>query len=323
MRTRPAGARHADTARARTKVLLAFAAIYFIWGSTYLGIHYAIETIPPLLMAGARFLAAGGLLYVWARGRGAPRPAGARWRDALVVGGLLFLGGNGALVWAQQRVPSGVAAVLVATVPVWMVLLAWLWRGGTRPGGRVLLGLVLGLAGIVLLVGPGRLAGSSRVDPLGALVLVAGSLSWAAGSLHPAGRRLPTSRFLAPAMQLLAGGLLLLVAGTLRGELGAFGVSDVSARSLVAFAYLIGFGSIIAFSAYVWLLRVSAPARVATYAFVNPIVAVLLGWAVAGEALSLRIGAAAAVVVAAVVLVTTGAPPAAPAPAEGEPTTVR
>jgi drug/metabolite transporter (DMT)-like permease len=215
----------------------------------------------------------------------------------------MLLGGNGGVVWAEQRVPSGLTAVLIATVPLWVALLDWLWRG-TRPTALGLAGLALGMARIGLLVGPGELAGSRGVDLLGAAVLVLGSLSWAAGSLYSRGARLPGSPLLSTAMEMLAGGALLLALGLATGQAGQLDLAQVSLRSVLAFGYLIVFGSLIAFTAYIWLLRATSPAQAATYAYVNPVVAVFLGWALAGEPLTARTLLAAAVIVGSVVLIT-------------------
>jgi drug/metabolite transporter (DMT)-like permease len=301
----------------RAKLIAAFAAVYIIWGSTYLAIRFAIETLPPFLMAGVRFVIAGGLLFGWALLRGAKWPEPAHWVGAAVVGTLLLLGGNGAVVWAEQHVPSGVAALLVAIVPCWLVLLDWLRPGGPRPTGRVIAGLLLGLAGVALLVGPASLMGAGRIDPLGALVLVIGSFSWAAGSIYSRQRRLPQRPLLATGMQMLAGGVALILAGLVAGEPARLVWSTMSLKSVLALAYLIVFGAIIGYSAYVWLLRASTPARVGTYAYVNPVVAVILGWALAGEVLTIRMLLAAAVIVSGVVLITWGprAPRTGPAPA--------
>ncbi len=288
----------------RARVLLAFAAVYLVWGSTYLAIRVAIETIPPLLMAGLRFLVAGALLYALSRLSGATRPTRRNWRGAAIVGVLLLLGGNGGVVLAERTVPSGVAALLVATVPVWMVMLDWLWRGAARPGPRVFVGLVLGLAGIGLLVGPGAFGGGA-VDATGAAILLVGSLSWAVGSVYSRQAELPRHAMLSTGMEMLCGGAALVLAGALRGELAGLHPAAISTVSLLGLLYLIGFGSLIGFTAYIWLLaHVPAP-RVATYAYVNPVVAVVLGWAILGEALTPRMFAAAAVIVGAVVLITT------------------
>jgi drug/metabolite transporter (DMT)-like permease len=315
--TRPA--RHP----AQAKVLVAFAAIYFIWGSTYLAIKVAIETVPPFFMASARFLIAGCVLYAVARWRGAGRPTRRHWLAATGIGALLLLGGNGALVWSEQRVPSGLAALLLATIPIWMVLLDSRRKGGAKLGGRVLGGLAVGLAGLGLLVGPAELWGSSRVDPVGAAVLMFGSLSWSIGSIYSHRARLPSSPFLAAAMEMLAGGVMLALVGLLTGEGSQLHPAAVATRSILAILYLIVGGSLLGFTAYIWLLGVVPTARVSTYGLVNPVVAVLLGWAVAGEPLSPRELLATAAVVAAVALIITHRPrPVAVAPdTEGLPTT--
>ncbi len=288
----------------RVKLVAAFAALYIIWGSTYLGIRYAIETLPPLLMAGVRFMLAGAIMYGVLRLRGAEPPTREQWRTAAIVGTLLLLGGNGGVVWAQQRVPSGIAALLVATLPLWMVTIEALRPRGRRPSLGVMAGLVLGLVGIGVLVGPGAIGGW-RVDPVGAAVLILASLAWAAGSIYSRTAPHPPTPLLSTGMQMLAGGFALLLAGSVRGELGALDTMQPSLRSVLAMAYLVIFGSLIGFTAYVWLLRVSTPAKVATYAYVNPVVAVFLGWAIAGEPVTTRTLVAAAIIVGAVALITT------------------
>ncbi|MBI4512744.1 MAG: drug/metabolite exporter YedA [Gemmatimonadetes bacterium] len=289
----------------RGSVVAGFTAVYLVWGSTYLAIRYAIETLPPLMMAGTRFLVAGTILYAWVRLRRGQRPDRGHWLPATVVGGLLLLGGNGALSWSEQRVPSGLAALIVASVPIWMVLLDALAPHGARPRRGVIAGLVLGFGGLVMLVGPGRLAGGGRVDLIGAGVLLTGSISWALGSLYSRSARLPTSPLLATAMEMLAGGVLLLSVGALTGEAWRVDLSAVSPRSILALGYLVAFGSLVGFTTYIWLLRVSTPARVSTYAYVNPLVALFLGWALAGEALTGRTLIAAATILGAVALITT------------------
>ena len=300
----------------RFKLILAFAAIYLIWGSTYLAIRLAIDTLPPFLMAGVRFIIAGTALYGLARWRGAPRPVRANWLAAAVVGGLLLLGGNGGVVWAEQRVPSGLTAVLIATVPLWIAVLQWL-RGGPRPSARTAVGLAMGLVGIGLLVGPGELAGGKGVDLVGATVLLLAALSWAVGSLYSRRGRLPSAPLLATAMEMLAGGLLLLLTGLVTGQAADLHWSRISVQSVLALSYLIVFGSLVAFTAYTWLLRVTLPAHAATYAYVNPVVAVVLGWALGGEPLTARTLLAAAVIVGAVVIITASQPPPSQAAAAG------
>jgi drug/metabolite transporter (DMT)-like permease len=289
----------------RARVILAFAAIYLVWGSTYLAISYAVQTLPPFLMAGVRFLVAGGALYVWALVRGAARPTRFEWKGAAIIGALLLLGGNGGVVWAEMRIPSGLAALLVATVPLWMVLIEW-WGGGAGPGRSVVAGLAVGFVGLALLIGPADFMGGVPVDPLGTAAVIAGSLCWAFGSVAARRVRLPSSPILGTGMEMLAGGALLLLAGSATGEWGRLELSAVSRESVLALLYLITIGSWIGFTAYVWLLRHVEVSKVSTYAYVNPVVAVVLGWAIAGEPLSPRMLLATFVIVVGVVFITTG-----------------
>ena len=289
----------------RARLVAAFGIVYIIWGSTYLAIRFAIETLPPFGMAGSRFILAGLILLTIARVRGAAWPSRVHWRSATVVGALMLLGGNGGVVWAEQRVPSGLAALLIATVPLWMALLEWIRGEAPRPSGRLALGLAFGMAGVAWLAGAGGTAEGKRIDPLGALVLVGASLSWALGSLHARRAALPASPLLATAIEMTMGGVCLLAAGLLRGEFTGFTFATVSLRSWLALGYLFIFGSLIAFTAYVWLLHHTTPTRAATYAFVNPLVAVVLGWAVVGESLSAGTMLAATVIIAGVVLIVT------------------
>jgi drug/metabolite transporter (DMT)-like permease len=300
-------------ARMTTLVLLAFAAVYLVWGSTYLAIRIGVESFPPLLLAGFRHLAVGLILYPILRRTTGIRPAAANWRAAIVTGALLLFIGNGGLSWAEQTVPSGIASLLVASVSLWLVIVDWLRPGGVKPVPRVTAGLLMGFAGLALLVGPAHLGGSERVDPRGAGVLVAASLAWACGSLYSKHGGMPSSPMLGVAMQSLTGGALLLIAGLLAGEFRGLHLGAISLRSWLAIAYLIVFGSGIGFTAYIYILHKSTAARVATYAFVNPVVALFLGWLIAGEAITLRTVIAAAVILTAVILVIT-APHRAPAP---------
>jgi drug/metabolite transporter (DMT)-like permease len=288
----------------RWRIGMAFAAIYLIWGSTYLAIRFAIETIPPYLMGGVRFLIAGGVLYAVLRWRGVRAPSRWQWRSALIVGGLLLFGGNGGVIMAEQYVPSSLAALIVALVPLWMVLLNWRWGDRARPNAGTALGVGLGLVGIILIAAPGQAAGEGAVHPIGLLILVGASLSWSIGSLYSRKALLPANALLSTAMEMLAGGALMMIAGLALGQDRQIRFDQISLLSLSALGYLVIFGSLIGFTAYVWLLKVSTPARVSTYAFVNPVVAVFLGWIFAGEALSLRVLAAAAVIIVAVMLIT-------------------
>jgi len=296
----PEGA--AGVSPTRAKLVAAFAAVYVLWGSTYLAIRFGVETIPPFLMAGTRHLVAGLLLFLWTRLRREERPDARHWVTATFIGGLMLLGGNGLVTWAERRVPSGLAALIVASVPLWMALFDGLQRR-TRPRSHVIAGLLVGLAGIVLLVAPGRFAGGGRVDLLGAGALLAAALSWSVGSLYSRGARLPRAVLTATAMEMIGGGVLLWIAGLAFGEGSRLDVAAISPRSMLSLGYLIVFGSLLGFSAYVWLLHATTPARVSTYAYVNPVIAVLLGWALAGEALTLRIALATTGIVGAVALI--------------------
>lgn len=295
------GRRHAS----RAQIIAAFASIYVIWGSTYLAIRYAVETIPPFLMGGVRFLISGTILYLWSRYRGAPRPTRIHWRNAIVAGGFLLLGGNGAVIWAEQFVPSGVTALLVSILPFWLVIIEWVRPPRKRPSGAVLVGLILGFVGIIVLVGPSSAGGHGNVAPLGALVLILGSLSWAIGSFWSRDAQLPESGLLTTGMEMLGGGALLMIVGALSGEFAQLDVHTISKASAIGLLYLVTFGSLLGFTSYIWLLDKVSPARLGTYAYVNPLVAVMLGWAIAGERLSIRTGVAAAIVICAVALITT------------------
>jgi drug/metabolite transporter (DMT)-like permease len=278
------------------------AIVYVLWGSTYLGIALAIETMPPMLMAAARFLVAGALLYVIVRltsARDAGRPSRREWGAAALTGLPMLAGGNGGVVWAQQTVPSGIAALMIASVALWIVILDRAFFG-RRLGWPAIVGLVAGFGGVALLVDPSTEGG---VDPTGAAILLLAALSWATGSLLARGGGLPSNLLLAASMQMLAGGVALAVFGIAIGEAGDVHPTQFSARSLGGLAFLIVFGSIVAFSAYGWLLRVARTSLVATYAYVNPVVAVWLGWAFLGEGVSARTLLAGGVIVASVALI--------------------
>ncbi len=284
----------------RARIGLALATVYIIWGSTYLAIRFAVETLPPFLMAGTRFLVAGAILYGWRRAAGFARPSAAQWGAATVVGGLMLLGGNGGVVWAEQWVESGTAALIVATVPLWMVLLDWLRPGGRAPAPAVWIGILVGLGGVTILLGGPRTGPNYLV---GWTVLVLASVAWAAGSLYSRSASLPAP-LLATGMQMLAGGALLVLAGMATGELATLDPAAFSTRSILALAYLVVFGSLLGYTSYVWLLRVTPPALASTYAYVNPVVAVFLGWLLAGERLTARIILASAIIVGGVALIT-------------------
>jgi drug/metabolite transporter (DMT)-like permease len=251
---------------------------------------------------------AGAALYLWTRMRGEPRPALNHWRSAAIIGGFLILGGNGAVVWAEQFVPSGMAALLVAILPFWIVVIDWIGPARARPSLGVAIGLIVGIAGIVVLVGPDALHPSNASGGgllKGALVLVAGSLSWALGTIYSRHAQLPRSALVATGMEMFCGGSLLLLAALITREPMQFDPATVSARSALGFVYLTTIGSLVGFTAYIWLLQHQPAARVSTYAYVNPVVAVFLGWALAGESLTLRTVIAAAIIIGAVALITT------------------
>jgi drug/metabolite transporter (DMT)-like permease len=288
----------------RAAVVAAFAAVYFIWGSTYLAIAIAIETLPALTMAGVRFILAGGAVMAWRRARGDAWPTRRQWAAGALVGGLLFVGGNGGVCWAEQHVASGLVALLVASVPSWMVLFDWMRPGGRWPGQLVLAGVVVGFVGVGLLVAPR--SGKDAVDLSAAGVVLAGSACWALGSLRS--RRthlLPPSPAMSVGLQMATGGGLLLVAGAALGEPARVDLAAVSTRSVLAVLYLCILGSLVAFSAYSFLLRTVSPASAATYAYVNPVVAVALG-SLAGEALTGRMLLAGAIIVGGVAMITLG-----------------
>lgn len=301
---------HEGSAGRRLQVALALGTVYVVWGSTYLAIRFAIETIPPMLMAGVRFLLSGALLYVLARARGAERPLAVHWRSAAVVGGLLLVAGNGIVVWAEQWVSSGLTALLVSTTPLWMVLLHWWSRDGSRPSLRTWGGIAVGFAGVGLLVNPGG-TGGGGVSLGGAALLVLASFCWASGSLYSRRAPLPSSPLLATGLEMLIGGALLLLIGLATGETARVDLAATSAASLAAFAYLVVFGTL-GFTAYIWVLKAAPPALVSTYAYVNPLVAVLLGWALAGEEVTGRTLLGALVIVSGVALITASGQKRAP-----------
>jgi drug/metabolite transporter (DMT)-like permease len=289
-------------------IILAFAAIYTIWGTTYLGIRIAVETIPAFFMAGVRFLFSGLFIFIILRLRGVPAPKRLHWPSAVIVGALLVVGGNGLVTWSEQEIPSSTAALVVATVPLWIALFDWLVFKGKRPGKRVIIGLLLGLAGIILLIGPGQFLGTSGFSITALLVLLLAPVLWSIGSLYSRQAHLPENTFMATAMEMLAGGVLLLLAGLLTGEASRLEFAAISTRSLVATVYLTIFGAIVAFSAYIWLLKQVPATKVATYTYVNPVFAVFLGWLVLSETITPLTIAAVVIIILAVVLITTDRP---------------
>lgn len=287
-------------------LLAAFASVYILWGSTYLAIRYAIETIPPFLMAGIRFILAGLILCGWARVRGSAWPTARQWRIAAITSCMLFVGGNGAVVWAEQRVPSSLAALFVAVAPLVTVLLDWLRPGGTRPDVPTQLGLLIGFIGVVLLINPGAKAdAATQIDPLGLAVLAGGTLAWSLGSLYSRYEKGSDSPFMAAGANMLAGGLGLLILAWFSREFTKFAPHAISVRSVLALLYLVIFGALVGFTAYMWLLRHTTAAKAMTYAYVNPVVALILGWAIADEPITLRICVSALIIIMGVIAITT------------------
>ena len=290
-------------------LIAAFAAVYIFWGSTYLAIKYAIETLPPFLMAGARFVFAGAVLMIWARfAADYQRPEAAHWKTSFIVGTLLLLGGNGGVVFAEHYISSSLAALLIATEPFWIVLLSWLWLKGSRPNLKAVLGIALGFFGVWLLINgqsASSMAGTgSSMQFFATIAVIASAFSWAAGSIYGLRAPVPKSSLQTAGMQMFSGGLVLLLVSLIAGEWANFSIAEVSANSWFGVIYLIIFGSLLGFTAYSWLLKNAQPALVSTYAYVNPIIAVFLGWLIAGESFTGQMLIGAGVIVGSVVLIT-------------------
>lgn len=279
----------------------ALSAVYVIWGSTYLAIRFTVETTPPFLSAGARFVASGIVLYLWRRCAGDPTPCKLEWRNATMIGILLLVGGNGAVVWAARYIPSSLAALLVATCPLWMLLFDFLRPGGEKPGARALTGILVGFLGALLLIGWSA-DGTSEKSFIGAVVVVLGSIFWASGSIYGKTAKLPPSPLLITAMEMLTGGAALLLIAFVIGEVTTFQLAAVSSRSAWGWLYLTVIGPI-AFVSYAWLLRNAPIPLVSTYSYVNPLVAILLGYFLGKEIFALRVLLAAALVIGSVALV--------------------
>ena len=294
----------------RLRLFLAFGAIYFVWGSTFLAIRFAVQSLPPLLTMGTRHLVAGGLLFLWLAARGHVRPEPRLWRPAFIAGACCFLGCHGLLAWAEIRIDSGLAALLSSTLPLWMVLLAPLYGQESELNPRVLSGIALGCAGVAILM-PMDFTGHAP-EGLRALAVIAAEMLWAVGALYGRGIKSRTPSSLFAAMQMLAGGIQLWVVGLLLGEGSDLHAGAFTFRSVGAVAFLIVFGSLLAFTAYVWLLQVSSPAIVSTHSYVNPVVAVLLGWALASEAVTWRTALGTGVILSGVALVSIRRPRSKP-----------
>jgi drug/metabolite transporter (DMT)-like permease len=287
------------------KVLLAFSIIYFVWGSTFLAIRVGVREVPPFLLAGMRFLVAGLVLFGWMRARGTPSPTRREWGGATLLALLIFVCDYGLLFWAERRVPSGVAAVMLATIPVFMSLSEIIILKTQRLTIRLAAALVVGISGVAVLVSHSVSFGDAPIDPVGACALIAAAISWSAASALTRKVPLPAEKAMSSGVQMLSGGILLVLAAGLLGEFRRFQMQAVSAKAWLALAYLIVAGSIVGFTAYVWLIHHESPTKVGTYAYVNPVVAVLVGYFFGGEALGPRTIAGAALVLVSVVVITT------------------
>jgi drug/metabolite transporter (DMT)-like permease len=285
-------------------IIAAFTAVYLVWGSTYLGIRFAVETLPPFLMGGARFFIAGVILYFCLRATGAAVPRRTNWGRAALAAALLLGIGNGGVNWAEQKVPSGLTALIIGGTPVWFALFDWLRPGGARPTWQTALGIAVGFAGVTMLVGSPSALAANEMDAAGVVALILASMAWALGSLYAKYALNPESPLMAAAQQMIAGGVIMISGGVLMGEASCVSWEKTSARSLAAFGYLTFIGSLVGFTAYAWLLKATTPARVSTYAYVNPVIAVFLGWALGGETLTIRMLVAAAVIVLGVIIIT-------------------
>jgi drug/metabolite transporter (DMT)-like permease len=287
----------------KTKLWIALLALYIVWGSTYLAIRFAVETIPPFLHAGVRFLISGLILIVWQRAAGVPLPTWPQWRSTAIVGTLLLLGGNGLVAWAEQTIPSGIAALIISSVPLFLVITEALRPGGAKPTWLSILALLIGFAGIYLLVGPSELSGSNlELQPLGVGALLMACLLWAVGSIYSKNADLPKSTLMTTGAEMLTGSISLFIVSGLTGEWFGFDPAAVSLLSLQGLLYLIFVGSLIGFVSYGWLLKNAPISLVATYAYVNPVVAVLLGNWLGAEPLEPRIWLATAIIVGSVIL---------------------
>jgi drug/metabolite transporter (DMT)-like permease len=292
----------------KTKIWIALLALYIVWGSTYLAIRFAVETIPPFLSAGVRFLISGAILLVWQRAAGQPMPTRKQWISTFIIGSLLLLGGNGLVAWAEQTIPSGIAALMIGSIPMFLVVTEAFRPGGVKPNRWTVLGLLIGFIGIFLLVGPSDLTGGSKLNPFGIGALLFACLFWSLGSVYSKHADLPKSSLVSTGAQMLMGSIGLFAVSIVTGELTRWDPSGVSAKSLLGLVYLILIGSLIGFVSYGWLLQNAPISLVATYAYVNPIVAVLLGNWLAAEPLEPRIWLAAAIIVGSVMFINRSRP---------------
>ncbi len=288
----------------KTKLWTALLALYIVWGSTYLAIRFAVETIPPFMHASIRFLISGIILYLWRRAAGDSIPTASNWKSTAVVGTLLLLGGNGLVSLAEKNIPSGIAALVISTSPFWLVLFESLRAGGTKPNWQSILGLVIGFGGVFLLIGPAEITGSTQeFNTASVIMLLIAPFLWSLGSIYARGADMPKSTLMSTGMQMLAGSVSLFIVSVLTGELNGFSFGDVSMRSWWGLIYLITFGSLVGFVSYGWLLHNAPVSLTSTYAYVNPVVAVFLGWLLANEELNARIGIASAIIIGSVIFI--------------------
>jgi drug/metabolite transporter (DMT)-like permease len=288
----------------KTKVWIALVALYIVWGSTYLAIRFSVETIPPFLHAALRFLISGAILFIWRRAAGDPAPTPGNWKSTAIVGTALLLGGNGFVAWAEQSVPSGIAALMISTSPFWLVLFEALRSGGAKPTWQAVLGLIVGFGGVFVLIGPAEFTGTkTSYDTFGIILLLLAPFFWSLGSIYARGADMPKSTLLSTGMEMLAGAVALFLVSVAKGELNGFHLELVSTRSWLGLVYLITFGSLVGFVSYGWLLHNAPVSLMSTYAYVNPVVAVLLGSLLADEPLNGRILVAAVIIIGSVILI--------------------
>ena len=293
----------------KSKVWLALLALYIVWGSTYLGIKFAIETIPPFFHAGVRFLASGLILVIWQRSAGNSMPTRKQWISTGIIGTLLLLGGNGLVAWAEQTIPSGIAALIIASVPMFLVIGEAIRPNGVKPNWQGIVGLLIGFVGIFILVGPSEISGgATKLNPLGVAALLSACLFWATGSIYSKTADLSKSSLMNTGAQMLIGSISLFIVSGLSGELNGWNIADVSSRSIYGLLYLTFVGSLVGFASYGWLLQNAPISLVSTYAYVNPIVAVLLGVWLADEVLEPRIWLATAVIIGSVIFINSTRP---------------
>ena len=288
----------------KTKLWVALLALYIVWGSTYLAIRFAVETIPPFMHAALRFLLSGAILFIWRRAAGDEKPTLANWKSTAIVGAFLLLGGNGLVALAEKNIPSGIAALVISTSPFWLVLFESLRAGGTKPTWLSILGLVIGFSGVFLLIGPAEFSGSGQhFNTFSVILLLCAPVLWSLGSIYARGADMPKSTLLSTGMQMLAGSVALFIVSVVTGELNGFSFGQVSLRSWEGLAYLVTFGSLVGFVSYGWLVHNAPVSLFSTYAYVNPVVAVFLGWLLAGEALNARIAVASTIIIGSVIFI--------------------